>query len=176
MITIWSFLSWLEQPPESFVHLRDRMPRPGGALGADALHEQSSRRTSERAHDDIELGLELRDSCELNAQLPFGIGKSLVDGPERFDGGSASNRGRSREWRRGRKCTSSHGKLLRSPRAYARGENARCAEPNTEPTCLMSGRNWIEAAVRRQVLITNEANAIGTAYLRIDLFQRHSMQ
>jgi len=28
---------------------------------------------------------------------------------------------------------------------------------------------WIEAAVRRQVLITNEANAIGTAYLRIDL-------
>ena len=33
----------------------------------------------------------------------------------------------------------------------------------------MSGRNWIEAAVRRQVLITNEANAIGTAYLRIDL-------
>jgi len=25
-------------------------------------------------------------------------------------------------------------------------------------------------------LITNEANAIGTAYLRIDLFQRHSMQ
>jgi len=40
----------------------------------------------------------------------------------------------------------------------------------------MSGRNWIEAAVRRHVLITNEANAIGTAYLRIDLFQRHSMQ
>ena len=92
MITIWSFLYLLEQPPESFAHLRSRMPRPGGARGADALHEKSIRRTSERAHDDIELGLELRDSCELNAQLPFGIGKSLVDGPERFDGGSASNR------------------------------------------------------------------------------------
>jgi hypothetical protein len=41
----------------------------------------SIRRTSERAQEHIELGLELRDSSELNAQLPFSIVKPLVDGP-----------------------------------------------------------------------------------------------
>ena len=37
------------------------------------------RRTTERAHDHIELGLELCDSSELDAQLPFGIGEPLGD-------------------------------------------------------------------------------------------------
>jgi hypothetical protein len=36
------------------------------------------RRTSERARHHIELGLELRDSSELDAQLPFSIVKALV--------------------------------------------------------------------------------------------------
>jgi hypothetical protein len=53
------------------------------------------RRTAERAQDHIELGLQLRDSSELNEQLPFGIGKSLVYGAARFDGGYASNRARN---------------------------------------------------------------------------------
>ena len=53
---------------------------------------------AERAQDHIELGLELRDSNELDAQLAFSIGKPLVDGPERFRGGAASNRARSRVW------------------------------------------------------------------------------
>jgi hypothetical protein len=56
----------------------------------------SIRRTSERAQDHIELGLQLRDSSELDAQLPFSIGKPLVYCPERFDGGAASNRASSR--------------------------------------------------------------------------------
>ena len=36
------------------------------------------RRTSKRAHDQIELGLELRDASELEVQLPFNIGEPLV--------------------------------------------------------------------------------------------------
>jgi len=48
------------------------------------------RRTSERTQDDIELGLELRDSSELDTQFPFGIGKPLVYGPVRFDRESTS--------------------------------------------------------------------------------------
>lgn len=55
------------------------------------------RRPSKLAQDYIELGLELRDSSELQAQLPFGIGKPLVYGPEPPDAGSVSNRARSRE-------------------------------------------------------------------------------
>jgi hypothetical protein len=56
------------------------------------------RRTSERAHDEIELGLELRDSSELDAQLSLSIGKPLVYGRERLRGGAASNRAGSRVW------------------------------------------------------------------------------
>jgi hypothetical protein len=33
----------------------------------------------ERARDHVELGLELRDPNELDAQLPFGIGEPLGD-------------------------------------------------------------------------------------------------
>jgi hypothetical protein len=54
-------------------------------------HINSIRRTSERAQDQIELGLELRDSSELDAQLPFSLVKALVDDPERFRGGAAAN-------------------------------------------------------------------------------------
>jgi hypothetical protein len=54
------------------------------------------RRTSERAQDHVELGLELRNSNELNAQLPFSIVKALVCGEERFRGGAAVNDARSR--------------------------------------------------------------------------------
>ena len=39
---------------------------------------KSVRRTSERAQDDVELGLQLGDSSELDAQFSFGIGKPLV--------------------------------------------------------------------------------------------------
>jgi hypothetical protein len=46
----------------------------------------SIRRTSERAQEQIELGLELRDSSELDGQLPFSIVKALVYRPERFQG------------------------------------------------------------------------------------------
>ena len=59
---------------------------------------KSIRRPSERAHDHVELGLELRDSTELNAQLPFSLVKALVYGPERLGGGAAPNRARSRVW------------------------------------------------------------------------------
>ena len=51
----------------------------------------STRRASERAQEHIELALQLGDSTELDAQLPFSIGKPLVYGPERF-GGATSNR------------------------------------------------------------------------------------
>lgn len=51
-----------------------------------------TRRTSERGQDNIELGLELRDSSELYAQLSFGIGKPLVNGRDRFDSRAAFNR------------------------------------------------------------------------------------
>ena len=37
------------------------------------------RRTTDRAQDHIELGLELCNSSELDAQLPFGIGEPLGD-------------------------------------------------------------------------------------------------
>ena len=39
------------------------------------------RRTTKRAQDHIELGLELCDSSELDAQLPFSVAKPLVDRP-----------------------------------------------------------------------------------------------
>jgi hypothetical protein len=42
----------------------------------------SVRRTPERGQDDIELGLELRDSSELDAQLPFSVGEPLGYCPE----------------------------------------------------------------------------------------------
>jgi hypothetical protein len=96
-------------------------------------HLNSLRRTSECTQDHIELRLELRNSSELDAQLPFSVAKPLVDRPWRCGGGgAASNRARSGGCGGRRKCQSSHGGLLRSPRAYARGENARCAEPDTE--------------------------------------------
>jgi hypothetical protein len=46
----------------------------------------STRRTSERAHGQIELDLELRDSSELDAQPPFSIVKALAYGQERSRG------------------------------------------------------------------------------------------
>jgi hypothetical protein len=70
---------------------------------------------SERAQHQIELGLELRDSSELDAQFPFSIGKPLGDGPERFRGGAAPKRPSSRMgWRRSQSI-SLHGELLRFP-------------------------------------------------------------
>jgi len=45
----------------------------------------NSRRTSQRAQDHVELGLELRDSRELEAQFPFGHGQPLVYGPDRLE-------------------------------------------------------------------------------------------
>ena len=45
-----------------------------------------------RAQDHVEVGLELRDSFELDAQLPFIAGKPLVYGPKRWPAGAASNR------------------------------------------------------------------------------------
>jgi hypothetical protein len=56
----------------------------------------SIRRTSERAQEHIELGLQLSDSSELDAQLPFSIGKPLVYRRERLDCGSGSNGAKSR--------------------------------------------------------------------------------
>jgi len=44
------------------------------------------RQPSKGAHDYIELGLELRDASELDAQFPFSIGEPPVHGPERFRG------------------------------------------------------------------------------------------
>src|SRR5689334_14128028 len=56
----------------------------------------SLRRTPECTQDHIELRLELRDSSELNAQLPFSVAKPLVDRPGRCGGGrAASNCARS---------------------------------------------------------------------------------
>ena len=55
-----------------------------------------TRRTSERGQNGIELGLELRDSSELDAQLPFGIGKPLVHGRDRFEDGVPSSRASGR--------------------------------------------------------------------------------
>ena len=56
----------------------------------------SVRRTPERAQDHIELGLELRDPGELDAQLAFGIGKPLVYPPGRLD--RTPNRPGNRAW------------------------------------------------------------------------------
>jgi hypothetical protein len=47
---------------------------------------KSVRRTSERAQDDVELGLELGNSSELDAQFPFSIGKPLVYAPNFING------------------------------------------------------------------------------------------
>jgi len=57
-------------------------------------------RSGEGRSSRIELGLELRDSSELDTQLPLGIAKPLVYGPARFGGGATSN-GASRggRWR-----------------------------------------------------------------------------
>jgi hypothetical protein len=52
----------------------------------------SVRRTSERTQYHIELGLQLCDSSELDAQLLFSIGEPLVYGPERFGGESLEPR------------------------------------------------------------------------------------
>ena len=56
----------------------------------------SVRRTPERSQHHIELGLELGDSSELDAQLAFSIGKPLVDRPQWLVSGSTSNRGGNR--------------------------------------------------------------------------------
>jgi hypothetical protein len=80
----------------------------------------SVRRIAERAQDQIELGLELRDSSELNAELSFGIGKPLVYGVQRQGRRAASNLPLTRGCCRGGKCMC-HG-TLRYSRAYARGE------------------------------------------------------
>jgi hypothetical protein len=110
----------------------------------------SVRRTSERTQDHIELSLKLRDSSELDPQLPFSVTKPLIDGPGRCDGRrAASNCARGRCWGGRRKCQSSHGGLLRSPRAYSRGANARCAEPNTESSDRMSWGGTHSPARRR---------------------------
>ena len=55
------------------------MPRLGanGPLDVDSI-----RRTSERRQQQVDLGLQLCDSSELDAQLPFGTGKTLVNGPD----------------------------------------------------------------------------------------------
>jgi hypothetical protein len=57
----------------------------------------STRRTSERAHGQIELDLELRDSSELDAQPTFSIVKALAYGPERSRE-AAPNHASSRVW------------------------------------------------------------------------------
>src|ERR1041384_7441303 len=77
-------------------------------------HLNSLPRTSERTQDHVELGLELRDSSELDAQLSFSVAEPLVDRPGRCDGGrTASNCARSGGCTGRRKCQSSHG-VLRS--------------------------------------------------------------
>ena len=53
----------------------------GGALGADIHRVRSSRQTSERPQHQVELGLQLSDPSELDAQLPFGNAEALVDRP-----------------------------------------------------------------------------------------------
>ena len=65
------------------------MPRLGanGPLDVDSI-----RRTSERRQQQVDLGLQLCDSSELDAQLLFGTGKTLVNGPDRLGTGTASNR------------------------------------------------------------------------------------
>jgi len=66
------------------------------------------------------------------------VAKPLVDRPRRCGvGRAAPNCARSGACGGRRNCQSSHGGRLRSPRAYATGENARCAEPDTEWTCRM---------------------------------------
>jgi hypothetical protein len=50
----------------------------------------------ERSQHHIELGLELGDSGELDAQLAFSIGKPLADRPQWLGGGSTSSRGGNR--------------------------------------------------------------------------------
>jgi len=56
--------------------------------------------------------LKLRDSSELDPQLPFSVAKPLGDGPGRRDGGrAASNCASSQGWGGRRKCQSSHGRL-----------------------------------------------------------------
>jgi hypothetical protein len=42
----------------------------------------SIRRTAERLQQQVELRLQLCDSNELDAQLPFGAGKALINAPE----------------------------------------------------------------------------------------------
>jgi hypothetical protein len=48
-----------------------------GALGADRV--RSIRRTSERPQYQVELGLQLCDPSELDAQLPFNNAEALVN-------------------------------------------------------------------------------------------------
>lgn len=90
-------------------------------------------RISERAQYQIELGLQLCDSNELGAQLPFSIGKPLVNDAERPGCGAASNRARSGRWRLREEFTCLHDEDLQSQRAYARAENDRCAEQHIGP-------------------------------------------
>jgi hypothetical protein len=113
-----------------------QVPRVGGALRPDARHTNAIRQASDRAHEQIELGLELRDSCELDAQLPFGTGKPLVYGRARFHPGAASNPVRSRGRRDGRKYRLSHGDCSNLQGAYARAE--RPAVLNGTPSRLAS--------------------------------------
>jgi hypothetical protein len=46
----------------------------------------------ERGQHQIELGLQLRDSSELDLQLVFGVSKALVNRRERFYGEAVANR------------------------------------------------------------------------------------
>jgi len=77
--------------------VRGRAPSARGAAARQSRdtrssHMNSIRRTPECAEDHIELGLELRDSGELDAQLPLGIAKPLAYGPARFGRGATSTR------------------------------------------------------------------------------------
>ena len=53
----------------------------------------SIRRTSERPQDQIELGLQLCDPSELNAQLAFSTAEAPVNRPQRLVASAASSSG-----------------------------------------------------------------------------------
>ena len=82
--------------PSSFLSLCREVRRTWRAQTRRTVQSRwRARLPAERVHDHVELGLELRDSDELDAQFLFSIGKSLVYGPERCRGGVASSRARS---------------------------------------------------------------------------------
>src|ERR1043166_8982034 len=113
IITIGSFLSSL---PKRLSPVLDTVETRSAAVRSarTAITLELPSRTSERTQDHVELGLELRDSSELDAQLSFSVAEPLVDRPGRCDGGrTASNCARSGGCTGRRKCQSSHG-VLRS--------------------------------------------------------------